>query len=67
MSSTASAVPGLAELAAVRRSGLIESRHFGSLVALDPDGGILLELGDPEAVVLPRSRSEEHTSELQSR
>jgi L-asparaginase II len=55
MSSTASAVPGLAELAAVRRSGLIESRHFGSLVALDPDGGILLELGDPEAVVLPRS------------
>ncbi|CAM5480182.1 asparaginase [Leifsonia shinshuensis] len=57
MPSTASAtaVPGLAELAAVRRSGLIESRHFGSLVALDPDGGTLLELGDPDAVVLPRS------------
>lgn len=56
MSSTASApVPGLAELAAVRRSGLIESRHFGSLVALDPAGATLLELGDPDAVVLPRS------------
>ncbi|MBN9631718.1 MAG: asparaginase [Actinobacteria bacterium] len=48
-------VPGLAELAAVRRSGLIESRHFGSLVALGPDGATLLELGDPDTVVLPRS------------
>jgi L-asparaginase II len=45
----------LAELAVVRRSGLIESRHFGSLVALDPEGRALLELGDPDAVVLPRS------------
>ncbi|MFE4949759.1 asparaginase [Leifsonia sp. NPDC056665] len=54
MSST-TAVAGLAELAAVRRSGMIESRHFGSLVALDPDGGTLIELGDPDAVVLPRS------------
>ncbi|MCI0157866.1 asparaginase [Leifsonia shinshuensis] len=56
MSDSASVtVPGLAELAAVRRSGLIESRHFGSLVALGPDGATLLELGDPDAVVLPRS------------
>ncbi len=38
----------LAELAVVRRSGLIESRHFGSLVALDPSGSPLLELGDPK-------------------
>ncbi|WP_431219856.1 asparaginase [Leifsonia xyli] len=45
----------LAELAAVRRSGLVESRHFGSLVALDPSGSALIELGDPDAVVLPRS------------
>ncbi|MGO4533763.1 asparaginase [Leifsonia sp. 2MCAF36] len=45
----------LAELAVVRRSGLIESRHFGSLVALDPSGAPLIELGDPDAVVLPRS------------
>ena len=53
--STSVTVPGLAELAAVRRSGLIESRHFGSLVALGPDGATLLELGDPDTVVLPRS------------
>jgi L-asparaginase II len=53
--SVTATVPGLAELAAVRRSGLIESRHFGSLVALAPDGTALLELGDPDAVVLPRS------------
>ncbi|ERK70770.1 hypothetical protein N136_02879, partial [Leifsonia aquatica ATCC 14665] len=46
---------GLAELAAVRRSGMIESRHFGSLVALAPDGSTLLELGDADAVILPRS------------
>ena len=45
----------LAELAVVRRSGLIESRHFGSLVALDPSGAPLIELGDPDAVVLPRT------------
>lgn len=55
MSDRTTAVPGLAELAAVRRCGLIESRHFGSLVALAPDGSTLLELGDTDAVVLPRS------------
>lgn len=56
MPSTTS-LPGgaLAELAAVRRSGMIESRHFGSLVALAPDGSTLLELGDADAVILPRS------------
>lgn len=43
------------ELACVRRSGVIESRHFGSLVALDADGRVALALGDPDAVVLPRS------------
>ncbi|WP_025155994.1 asparaginase [Leifsonia aquatica] len=56
MPSTVSLPAGaLAELAAVRRSGIIESRHFGSLVALAPDGSTLLELGDPDAVILPRS------------
>lgn len=48
-------VAALAELAVVTRSGLIESRHFGSLVAVDPSGAPLLELGLPDAVVLPRS------------
>ncbi|MFF2050397.1 asparaginase [Leifsonia sp. NPDC058194] len=49
------AVAALAEVAAVRRSGMIESRHFGSLVALAPDGSTLLELGAPDAAILPRS------------
>ncbi|GAA1446976.1 asparaginase [Leifsonia poae] len=48
-------VAALAELAVVTRSGLIESRHFGSLVAVGPSGAPLLELGLPDAVVLPRS------------
>jgi L-asparaginase II len=51
----AAGVPALAELAAVTRSGLVESRHFGSLVAVDPAGATLIELGTPDAVVLPRS------------
>ncbi|MFF1571605.1 asparaginase [Leifsonia sp. NPDC058292] len=51
----AAGVAHLAELAAVTRSGLVESRHFGSLVAVDPSGATLLELGTPDAVVLPRS------------
>lgn len=48
-------VPALAELAAVTRSGMVESRHFGSLVAVDPSGDTLIELGTPDVVVLPRS------------
>jgi len=47
--------PALAELAVVVRSGLVESRHLGSLVALRADGSTALELGEPDAVVLPRS------------
>jgi L-asparaginase II len=45
----------LAELAVVRRSGVIESRHLGSLLALRPDGSVAVSLGDPDAVLLPRS------------
>lgn len=48
-------VASLAELAIVTRSGLIESRHFGSIVAVDPSGATVLELGTPDAVILPRS------------
>jgi L-asparaginase II len=48
-------MPSLAELAAVRRSGVIESRHLGSLLALDADGNVAVRLGDPEALILPRS------------
>lgn len=53
--SAAPAVDRLAELAVVVRSGLVESRHFGSLVAVDPNGSTLLELGTPDARILPRS------------
>ncbi|WP_198165817.1 asparaginase [Agromyces laixinhei] len=45
----------LAELAVVRRSGFIESRHFGSLVALRADGAPAIELGQTDAAILPRS------------
>jgi len=47
--------PALAELAVVERSGMIESRHFGSIVAIGPEGETLLELGTPDARILPRS------------
>lgn len=45
----------LAELAVVRRSGVIESRHYGSLLALHRDGSVAVSVGDPDAVILPRS------------
>lgn len=45
----------LAELAVVERSGFAESRHFGTLVGLDPDGATALCLGDPLTAILPRS------------
>jgi L-asparaginase II len=48
-------MPALAELAAVRRSGVVESRHLGSLLALAADGSVAVSLGDPDALVLPRS------------
>jgi L-asparaginase II len=37
------------------RSGFVESRHHGSLVALDPDGGIAFAVGDPNPPIFPRS------------
>ena len=52
---TATPVTGLAELAVVRRSGFVESRHLGSLLALDADGRVAVALGDPDATILPRS------------
>ncbi|MFI6347707.1 asparaginase [Streptomyces sp. NPDC050560] len=42
-------------LAEVVRSGFVESRHRGSLVLLDADGGVEFALGDPAAPVFPRS------------
>ncbi|MBI5160560.1 MAG: asparaginase [Micrococcales bacterium] len=46
---------GCVELAAVERSGLIESRHLGAAVVLSPLGEELLAFGDVDALVFPRS------------
>ena len=37
------------------RSGLDESVHFGAVVALGPGGDIEFAVGDPLAIVYPRS------------
>jgi L-asparaginase II len=42
-------------LAEVVRSGLVESRHRGSIVALDADGSRLFVAGDVDTPVYPRS------------
>jgi len=42
-------------LAVTRRSDLVESQHFGAVVALERDGGIAFSIGDPHTVVYPRS------------
>nr|BFF10849.1 hypothetical protein GCM10025699_21520 [Microbacterium flavescens] len=43
------------ELAVVDRSGFVESRHAGIAIVLAPDGTIHTKLGDPSALILPRS------------
>lgn len=47
--------PALPVLAEVVRSGFVEGWHHGSVVAVGPDGGVLLSAGDPAAPVFPRS------------
>lgn len=42
-------------LAEVVRSGLVESRHRGVAVGVDPGGEVTWSLGDPGTVVFPRS------------
>lgn len=44
-----------AELATLSRHGFIESRHFGSLIALNPAGKPVIEVGPVDAPILPRS------------
>lgn len=46
---------GGVELVEVVRSGVVESVHRASVVALDPDGGVVLKAGEPDAPCLPRS------------
>lgn len=42
-------------LAEVIRSGLVESRHRGAAVGVDPSGDVVWSIGDPGTVVFPRS------------
>ena len=42
-------------LAVTRRSDLVESQHFGAVVALERDGSIAFSVGDPNTIVYPRS------------
>ena len=42
-------------LAEQTRDGLVESIHYGSLIAVGPDGETLLEAGEPDAAFYPRS------------
>ncbi|WP_307828086.1 asparaginase [Nocardioides sp. SYSU D00038] len=42
-------------VAEIVRSGFVEGHHYGSVVALDPDGATAWSVGDVEAPVLPRS------------
>jgi len=42
-------------LAEVVRSGVVESRHHGSLVALGPAGDVALAIGDVTSAIFPRS------------
>ena len=42
-------------LAEYIRDGVVESKHFGHLIALDSEGKIFFSKGDPDALVYPRS------------
>lgn len=46
-----------APVAVTSRSGFDESVHFGAVVALAPGGGIAFGVGNPHALIYPRSAS----------
>ncbi|MEJ5867546.1 asparaginase [Pseudokineococcus sp. 5B2Z-1] len=46
---------GAVPIATVRRGDVAESVHLGHVVLVGPDGAVLGGLGDPDALVLPRS------------
>jgi L-asparaginase II len=52
MPATRSPVVPVAEIV---RNGFVEGHHYGSVVALDPDGGVAWSVGEVHAPVLPRS------------
>ena len=44
-------------LVEVVRDGLVESVHHGRVAVTGPDGSLIASLGDPDALVYPRSSS----------
>lgn len=42
-------------VAEIVRSGSVEGRHYGSVVALDTDGSVAWSVGDADSQILPRS------------
>ena len=53
-------VPTPAPLVEVRRGAIIESRHWGHVVAVDADGRLIARLGDPSVVTYLRSSAKPH-------
>ncbi|MGW9626969.1 asparaginase [Microbacterium sp. NPDC055521] len=43
------------ELAIVERNGFVESRHAGAAVVLSPEGDVVAQHGNADALILPRS------------
>jgi len=43
------------QLACLTRGGAVESVHLGALAVVDADGELIASLGDPEALIYPRS------------
>lgn len=50
-----SVVQAAGTLAEVVRGGVVESAHLGHLVVLDPDGAVILSVGEPTTTIWPRS------------
>lgn len=55
LSEQALGVDGVVELGTLERNGLDESRHLGAAIAVSATGETLASLGDPDALVYPRS------------
>jgi len=53
-------IPAPEPLVEVRRGGLTESRHRGHVVAVEPDGRIVAQLGARETVTFLRSSAKPH-------
>ena len=53
-------VPAAEPLVEVTRGAITESRHRGHVVAVEPDGNIVADLGAPETVTFLRSSAKPH-------